>query len=82
MNDFFEHISNMFSTSTRTNGKRRINRARSKGFRNANINVRKGKCTTDAIRDRSTNEVVGFNKKRSEFDTAGNFNSLYYIDDP
>ena len=82
INDFFQYISNVFSTSSRTSRKIRVNRSRSKGFRNANLNMKRGKCTTDAIRDKSTYEVAGFNKKKNKFDTADRFNPLYFIDEP
>jgi hypothetical protein len=80
INDFFQYISNVFST--RNGNKRRINRTKSKGFRNENLNTRRGRCTTDLIKDKSTSEVVGFNKKKNKFDTADRFNPLYFIDEP
>jgi hypothetical protein len=80
INDFFQYISNVFST--RSGNKRRINRTKSKGFRNENLNIRKGRCTTDLIKDKFTGETVGTNKKKNKFDTADRFNPLYFIDEP
>lgn len=80
MNDFFEYISNIFSTGK--GSKRRINKTRSKGFRNENINVRRGRCTTDLIKDKATGEIIGSNKKKNKFDTADRFNPLYFVDEP
>ena len=79
--DFFQYMSNIYSNSTRKRSKRRINRTESKGFRNENINVKRGRCTTDLIRDRETGETTGSNKKRNRIDTSDNFNAGYFIDE-
>jgi uncharacterized protein YegL len=81
IDDFFKYISNMMS-SQGEGTKRRINRGRSKGFRNENLNVRKGKTTTDLIINKATGEKIGSNKKRNRFDSASYFNPLHFIDDP
>ncbi len=78
--DFFRYISNMFSTKKES--KRRINKPKSKGFRNENINIIRGRFTTDLIKSKQTGTKTGFNKKKNKFDTADRFNSLYRIDDP
>jgi hypothetical protein len=79
IDDFFKYLSNLNSSA---GSKRRINRTRSKGFRNENINIRKGRTTTDLISCRETGEKTGSNKKRNRFDSADRFNSNYFIDDP
>lgn len=79
IDDFFRYIE---SINASVGSKRKINRTRSKGFRNENINIMKGKVTTDLISCRTSGEKTGSNKKRNRFDSADRFNPLYFIDDP
>lgn len=79
INDFFEYLSSLNSS---VGTKRRINRHGSKGFKNENINIRKGKITTDLISCRETGKRTGSNKKKARFDNSSRFNPLHFIDDP
>lgn len=79
--DFFEYLSNK-SNRFKAKTKRRINKSRSKGFQNENINICKHRYTTDLIKERYSNQKTGTNKIRNKFDKSQNFNSCYFIDDP
>lgn len=75
---FFKQLDRNFG---RTGSKRRINKTKSRGFGNENINILKNKFTTDLMRDASTGEITGSNKKKNKFDKSRHFNPLYLIDE-
>jgi hypothetical protein len=77
--NFFEYISSYFERATRN---KRIKRARSKKFKNANINIRATKYDVDYVKNSKTYRKKGSNKKVDKFDGSANFNSCYFIDDP